>query len=227
MFSGKSEELMRRLRRVGYARKHAILVKPAIDDRYSVNEVVSHEGQRMAARVVRSPEAILALATGCDVVGVDEGQFLDDSLIDVCEQLVDRGIRVVIAGLDLDYRREPFGPMPRLLAMADEVAKLKAVCHSCGEAAMFTQRLVDGEPAPFSGETVVTGGPTRTRPAAAAASSPVRMPAFASVPGSARHPVRTSGPGGEPGRRPADRPAPAARREQAGRSHRSSGSCGL
>ena len=118
MFSGKSEELMRRLRRVGYARKHAILVKPAIDDRYSVDEVVSHEGQRMAARVVRRAEAILALAAGCDVVGVDEGQFLDDSLIDVCEQLVERGIRVVIAGLDLDYRRQPFGPMPRLLAMA-------------------------------------------------------------------------------------------------------------
>jgi thymidine kinase len=158
MFSGKSEELMRRLRRVGYARKHAILVKPAIDDRYSVDEVVSHEGQRMAARVVRKPGAILALATGCDVVGVDEGQFLDDTLIDVCEQLVDRGIRVVIAGLDLDYRREPFGPMPRLLAMADEVAKLKAVCHGCGEAALYTQRLLNGRPAPFSGETVVIGG---------------------------------------------------------------------
>ena len=146
MFSGKSEELMRRLRRVGYARKHAILVKPAIDDRYSVDEVVSHEGQRMAARVVRTPETILQLAAGADVVGVDEGQFLDDSLIDVCEELIARGIRVVIAGLDMDYRQQPFGPMPRLLAMADEVAKLKAVCHSCGESAMFTQRLVDGQP---------------------------------------------------------------------------------
>ncbi len=158
MFSGKSEELMRRLRRVGYARKHAILVKPAIDDRYSVDEVVSHEGQRMAARVVRTPEVILELARGCDVVGVDEGQFLDDSLIEVCAQLVDRGVRVVIAGLDLDYRREPFGPMPRLLAMADEVSKLKAVCHRCGEPALYTQRLVGGRPAPFSGETVVIGG---------------------------------------------------------------------
>jgi thymidine kinase len=158
MFSGKSEELMRRLRRVGYARKHAILVKPAIDDRYSVDEVVSHEGRRMAARVVRTPGRILELAAGADVVGVDEGQFLDDSLIDVCEELVARGVRVVIAGLDMDYRRQPFGPMPRLLAMADEVAKLKAVCHSCGERAMFTQRLVDGRPAPFSGETVVIGG---------------------------------------------------------------------
>ena len=158
MFSGKSEELMRRLRRVGYARKSAILIKPAIDDRYSVDEVVSHEGQRMPARLVRKPEAILELAVGCDVVGVDEGQFLDDSLIDVCQELINRGIRVVIAGLELDYRQEPFGPMPRLLAMADEVAKLKAVCHSCGEAAMYTQRLVDGQPAPFSGETVVIGG---------------------------------------------------------------------
>ena len=158
MFSGKSEELMRRLRRVGYARKHAILVKPAIDDRYSIDEVVSHEGQRMAARVVRKPEAIIELARGCDVVGVDEGQFLDDSLIDVCEQLVEHGIRVVIAGLDLDYRRQPFGAMPRLLAMADEVSKLKAVCHACGEPALYTQRLVGGRPAPFSGETVVIGG---------------------------------------------------------------------
>ena len=121
-------------------------------------EVVSHEGQRMAARVVGKPEAILALAAGCDVVGVDEGQFMDDSLIDVCEELIERGVRVVIAGLELNYRQEPFGPMPRLLAMADEVAKLKAVCHSCGEAAMYTQRLVDGQPAPFSGETVVIGG---------------------------------------------------------------------
>ena len=158
MFSGKSEELMRRLRRVGYARKSAILIKPAVDDRYSVDEVVSHEGQRMAARVVRGPETILGLAAGCDVIGVDEGQFLDDSLIDVCEELVDCGVRVLIAGLDLDYRRDPFGPMPRLLAMADEVAKLKAVCHVCGEPAMYTQRLVDGRPAPFSGETVVIGG---------------------------------------------------------------------
>jgi thymidine kinase len=158
MFSGKSEELMRRLRRVGYARKHAILVKPAIDDRYSVDEVVSHEGRRMAARVVRTPDAIVKLAADADVVGVDEGQFLDESLIDVCEDLIVRGVRVVIAGLDLDYRRQPFGPMPRLLAMADEVAKLKAVCHSCGESAMYTQRLVDGRPAPFSGETVVIGG---------------------------------------------------------------------
>ena len=158
MFSGKSEELMRRLRRVGYARKSAILLKPAIDDRYSVDEVVSHQGQRMAARVVRTPDAILQFAAGCDVVGVDEGQFLDDSLSDVCRDLVAHGVRVVIAGLDLDYRQQPFGPMPRLLAMADEVAKLKAVCHSCGEAAGYTQRLVDGAPAPFSGETVVIGG---------------------------------------------------------------------
>ena len=112
----------------------------------------------MAARVVRKPEAILELAAGCDVVGVDEGQFLDDSLIGVCEELIERGVRVVIAGLELDYRQEPFGPMPRLLAMADEVAKLKAVCHRCGEAAMYTQRLVDGKPASFSGETVVIGG---------------------------------------------------------------------
>src|SRR4029079_18355615 len=127
-----------RLRRVGYARKSAILVKPAIDDRYSVDEVVSHEGQRMAARVVRTPEAILQFAAGCDVVGVDEGQFLDDSLIDVCRDLVARGVRVVIAGLDLDYRQQPFGAMPRLLAMADEVAKLNAVCHSRGHDSIFT-----------------------------------------------------------------------------------------
>src|SRR5262249_61095199 len=131
MFSGKSEELMRRLRRVGYARKAAILVKPAIDDRYSVDEVVSHEGQGMAARVVRTPEAILQLAAGADVVGVDEGQFLDDSLIDVCQELVAGGVRVVIAGLDLDYRCRPFGPRPRLLAMAAGVARLKAACPSC------------------------------------------------------------------------------------------------
>jgi thymidine kinase len=166
---------MRRLRRVGYARKTAILVKPAIDDRYSVDEVVSHEGQRMAARVVRTPDSILQLAAGVDAVGVDEGQFLDDSLIDVCEELVDAGVRVVIAGLDMTYRQEPFGPMPRLLAMADEVAKLKAVCHGCGEAAMYTQRLVDGAPAPFSGDW--NGGDPRPGPREPAA--PRLLPARA------------------------------------------------
>ncbi len=158
MFSGKSEELIRRLRRVGYARKSAILFKPAIDDRYSLDEVVSHEGQRMAARVVRDSSRIFELAAGHDVVGVDEAQFLDGSLADVCEAMVARGQRVVVAGLDLDYRRQPFGTMPVLLAMADETSKLKAVCHACGEPAGYTQRLVDGEPAPFSGETVLIGG---------------------------------------------------------------------
>jgi thymidine kinase len=158
MFSGKSEELMRRLRRVGYARKSAILFKPAVDDRYSLDEVVSHDGQRMAARVVKDPFRIPALAAGYDVVGIDEAQFLDAGLVDVCESMAGRGQRVVVAGLDLDYRRLPFGAMPVLLALADETAKLKAVCHACGEPAGYTQRLVDGEPAPFSGETVLIGG---------------------------------------------------------------------
>ena len=158
MFSGKSEELMRRLRRVGYARKSAILFKPAVDDRYSLDEVVSHDGQRMAARVVADSSRMPSLAAGYDVVGIDEAQFLDAGLVDACDSMTARGQRVVVAGLDLDYRRLPFGTMPLLLALADETAKLKAVCHACGEPAGYTQRLVDGAPAPFSGETVLIGG---------------------------------------------------------------------
>jgi len=157
MFSGKSEELIRRLRRAEIAGQRVLIVKPRIDDRYDVAHVVSHAGARMRAVAADSPADVLRLADGYDAVGIDEVQFFDDAIVGVAERLVHRGVRVIAAGLDTDFRHEPFGPMPTLLAIAEIVDKLQAVCHSCGGTATRTQRLVDGEPAPFSGETIVVG----------------------------------------------------------------------
>jgi thymidine kinase len=157
MFSGKSEELIRRLTRSLIARRRVRLFKPALDDRYALSEVVSHAGVRMPATAVSSSREIVRLAADSGVVGVDEAQFFDQGLARVAHELADAGKRVVCAGLDLDFRREPFGPMPELLARAQSVTKLQAVCHRCGGDAIFTQRLVDGRPAPFSGETVLLG----------------------------------------------------------------------
>jgi thymidine kinase len=157
MFSGKSEELMRRMRRAEIARQHVCIVKPAIDDRYDAVAVVSHAGIRMEARPVSSASEVRELADECDVVGVDEAQFFNDDLVAVVQSLARGGRRVVCAGLDTDYRGLPFGPMPHLLAVAEFIDKLQAVCHRCGAAATMTQRLVDGEPAPFDGALVVVG----------------------------------------------------------------------
>jgi thymidine kinase len=157
MFSGKSEELIRRLRRAEIAGQRVLIVKPRIDDRYDVAHVVSHAGARMRAAAAGSPAEVLRLARGYDVVGIDEVQFFDAGIVEVVHRLVARGTRVVVAGLDTDFRHEPFGAMPTLLAVAELVDKLQAVCHRCGGTATRTQRLVDGEPAPFSGETIVVG----------------------------------------------------------------------
>jgi len=157
MFSGKSEELIRRLRRAEIAGQRVLIVKPRIDDRYDVSHVVSHAGARMRAVAAASPPEVLRLAGGYDVVGIDEVQFFDGRIVDVVRTLVTRGVRVVAAGLDTDFRHEPFGAMPTLLAQAELVDKLQAVCHRCGGTATRTQRLVDGRPAPFSGETIVVG----------------------------------------------------------------------
>jgi thymidine kinase len=157
MFSGKSEEMIRRLRRAEIAGQRVVIFKPRIDDRYDVDDVVSHAGARMRAVPVSSVAEIVTHAHGCDVVGIDEAQFLGDGVVATALDLAERGVRVVVAGLDQDFRRLPFGPMPSLLTHAEFVDKLQAVCHRCGGPATTTQRLVDGRPAPYSGETVVVG----------------------------------------------------------------------
>jgi thymidine kinase len=157
MFSGKSEELIRRLRRAEIAGQRTVIVKPRIDDRYDVTHVVSHSGARVRAVAAESAAEVLRLAEGYDVVGVDEAQFFDEGIVPAIMTIVGRGARVVAAGLDTDFRHEPFGSMPTLLALAEFVDKLQAVCHRCGGPATRTQRLVDGEPAPFGGETIQVG----------------------------------------------------------------------
>lgn len=157
MFSGKSEELIRRLRRAEIAGQRVLIVKPRIDDRYDVAHVVSHAGARMRAVAADSSREVLRLAADYDVVGIDEAQFFDEGIVEVARELVARGLRVVAAGLDTDFRAEPFGVMPTLLAIAELVDKLQAVCHRCGGTATRTQRLVDGRPAPFSGATIQVG----------------------------------------------------------------------
>ena len=157
MFSGKSEELIRRLRRAEIAGYRALVVKPRIDDRYDVAHVVSHAGAKMRAVCADTSADVLRLAEGYDAVGVDEAQFFDEGIVEVVLTLRDRGVRVVVAGLDQDFRAQPFGSMPSLLCLAEFVDKLHAVCHRCGGEATRTQRLIDGQPAPFSGETIVVG----------------------------------------------------------------------
>jgi len=157
MFSGKSEEMIRRLRRAEIAGQRVVIFKPRIDDRYDATDVVSHAGARMRAVPVSTVGEISERAREFDVVGIDEAQFLGEGVVALALELVDRGVRVVVAGLDQDFRRLPFGPMPELLTHAEFVDKLQAVCHRCGGPATTTQRLVDGLPAPYSGETVVVG----------------------------------------------------------------------
>jgi thymidine kinase len=157
MFSGKSEEMIRRLRRAEIAGQRVVIFKPRIDDRYDATDVVSHAGARMRAVPISSVAEIAAHVQGFDVVGIDEAQFLGEGVVPTALELADRGVRVVVAGLDQDFRRLPFGPMPELLTHAEFVDKLQAVCHRCGGPATTTQRLVDGQPAPYSGETVIVG----------------------------------------------------------------------
>jgi thymidine kinase len=157
MFCGKSEELIRRLRRAEIAGQRALIVKPRIDDRYDIGHVVSHAGAKMRAVAVSRPEEIVGIASGYDAVGIDEVQFFAPEIVDVIERLIEDGARVVAAGLDQDFRGLPFGAMPELLCRAELVDKLQAVCHRCGGPATMTQRLVDGRPAPADGETIVVG----------------------------------------------------------------------
>ncbi len=157
MFSGKSEEMIRRLRRAEIAGQRVRIFKPWIDDRYDATDIVSHAGARMQAEPVTCVRDVVEQAAGFDVVGIDEVQFFEAEIVACALDLAERGVRVVVAGLDQDFRRLPFGPMPELLSHAEFVDKLQAVCHRCGGPATTTQRLVDGLPAPYSGETVVVG----------------------------------------------------------------------
>jgi thymidine kinase len=157
MFSGKSEEMIRRLRRAEIAGQRVVIFKPRIDDRYDADDVVSHAGIRMRGVPVGSVAELVARSTGHEVVGIDEVQFFDASIVDAALRLADGGVRVVAAGLDQDFRRLPFGPIPELLAHAEFADKLQAVCHRCGGPATTTQRLVDGVPAHYSGDTIVVG----------------------------------------------------------------------
>ena len=146
MFSGKSEELIRRLRRAEFARQRVQIFKPAIDERYSANEIVSHSGLGIQSECVNNASEVMAkVQPRTEVVGIDEAQFLGDEIVDVCTQLANLGKRVIVAGLDTDYLGRPFEPMPRLLAMAEEITKLLAICVRCGNPAVHTQRLVESE----------------------------------------------------------------------------------
>jgi thymidine kinase len=153
MFSGKTEELIRRLKRAKIAKQQVEIFKPRIEVRYSVEEVVSHDENAIHSTPVDSSANILLLATGVEVVGVDEAQFFDDGLVDVCNQLADSGVRVIIAGLDMDYKGVPFGPIPGLMSIAEYVTKVHAICVRCGNLANYTHRLSEDDKLIVLGET--------------------------------------------------------------------------
>ncbi len=155
MFSGKTEELIRRLRRAEFAHQSVEIFKPSIDTRYAEEEVVSHEGKAIPSTPVDSSTSILLLAADTDVVGIDEAQFFDENLINVCNELANRGTRVIVAGLDLDFKGIPFGPMPGLCAVADEVTKVHAICVRCGALAYVSHRTVEEEKRVLLGEQTV------------------------------------------------------------------------
>lgn len=160
MFSGKSDELIRRLVRAQIARQKIQAFKHSADDRYSSDELVVHPGAiRYEAIAVPNARTLLELVEpDTDVVAVDEAQFFDITIVDVCNTLANRGVRVIIAGLDMNFRGEPFGPMPYLLAAAEKVDKLQAVCMVCGAEASFSQRLINGQPAPYNSPLILVGG---------------------------------------------------------------------
>jgi thymidine kinase len=160
MFSGKSEELMRRVRRATLARKQCQVFKSQLDERYGgIHSIGSHDGsQVMAEPISSSLELAERVLADTQVVAIDEVQFLDQGVLDVVNTLADRGVRVIIAGTDMDFRGDPFGPIPQLLATAEVIDKLHAICVKCGQLATRNQRLIDGQPAPAEGPTIQVGG---------------------------------------------------------------------
>ena len=152
MFSGKTEELIRRMKRAKFAKQKVEIFKPAIDTRYSDEDVVSHDHNAIPSTPIDASASILLLSSDIDVVGIDEAQFLDESLVDVCTQLANRGVRVIIAGLDMDFQGVPFGPIPALCAVADEVTKVHAICVRCGALAYVSHRLISNDRRVLLGE---------------------------------------------------------------------------
>ncbi len=153
MFSGKTEELIRRLRRAQFAKQKVEIFKPAIDTRYHEQEVVSHNSTSIQSTPVPSSSNILLLANDTDVVGIDEAQFFDEEIVHVCNQLANNGIRVIVAGLDMDYTGKPFGPIPALLASAEYVTKVHAICMQCGNLAQYSHRKTSHTSLVLLGET--------------------------------------------------------------------------
>jgi len=161
MFSGKTEELIRRMRQVQIARQTCRVFTPRLDTRYSSSHVASHSGARLEALPVSSIKEVVAGSEGVQVIAIDELHFLEDSsedIVAVCQDLADRGLRVLVAGLDQNYRAEPFPAMSQLMALAEQVDKLYAICVRCGAYATRSQRLIDGRPAPTDAPTIVVGG---------------------------------------------------------------------
>lgn len=159
MFSGKSEELIRRLRRAEIARQRIQIFKHTLDARYEASSIVSHSQQSLPSMAVHQAEQILDnVQDRTEVVAIDEAQFLDDGVVALANRLADLGLRVIVAGTDMDFRGEPFGPIPQLLAVAERVDKLHAICVVCGDLATRNQRLIDGRPAPAEGPTIQVGG---------------------------------------------------------------------
>jgi thymidine kinase len=159
MFSGKTEELIRRVRRARIAKQKVQVFKPAVDRRYHAEQVASHNGMQWEAIPIGNAREILErLEPDTTVVAVDEAQFFDWEISRVCGELAGRGLRVILAGLDMDFRGEPFGPMPLLMAEAEEVYKLQAICVVCGAPASRTQRLIDGQPAAYDDPVILVGG---------------------------------------------------------------------
>ncbi len=152
MFSGKTEELIRRLKRAQFAKLNVEIFKPSIDTRYDTEKVVSHDSNSIPSTPVPSSANILILASNMDVIGIDEAQFFDQGLVSVCNQLANNGIRVIVAGLDMDYKGNPFGPMPELMSKAEYVTKLHAICVECGNLAHHSHRITDSKKLVLLGE---------------------------------------------------------------------------
>ena len=152
MFSGKTEELIRRMKRAKFAKQKVEIFKPSLDTRYSDVDVVSHDQHSIPSTPIDSSSTIALLSSDIDVVGIDEAQFLDDGVVDVCNYLANRGVRVIVAGLDMDFQGKPFGPMPALCAIADEVTKVHAICVKCGALAYISHRLVANDKRVLLGE---------------------------------------------------------------------------
>ena len=152
MFSGKTEELIRRMKRAKFAKQKVEIFKPSIDTRYSDEDVVSHDQNSIHSTPIESSGSLLLLASDIDVVGIDEAQFFDNGLVEVCNELANRGVRVIVAGLDMDFKGIPFGPIPALCAIADEVTKVHAICVRCGALAYVSHRLISNDRRVLLGE---------------------------------------------------------------------------